>query len=398
MLFRSNTVSFGENVFGIEASSERYFSKKAEHLNIEESAVLVGLLKANNFYNPRLYPENARNRRNVVLGQMKKYNYLGDRETDSLYRLPLVLNYSDNGSSGAAGYFVYHVKDEAKQILLDLQTSSGAEWDIEEDGLIISTTLNLDLQNYATESFREHLSVMQIRLNDQYESASGNRFIGDMAGREMRKLKIEGRADEISLRQVFTWDGYLTDSISVEDSLRHNLKLLHAGLLAMDPETGAIRAWVGGIDFRTHPYDQVLARRQLASTFKPILYSLALEEGFDPCHYLDNDSVMLAEYKEWSPENFDRTYGGKYSLAGALVHSMNIPTFNLFLDVDFNRLDSLWRNMGFSFPLVNTPALAMGTAEASISELAIAYSSFANGGFRIKPYKIVSIRDRKSVV
>lgn len=168
--------------------------------------------------------------------------------------------------------------------------------------------------------------------------------------------------------------------------------MLHAGLLAMNPVTGEIRAWVGGIDFKTHPYDQILARRQTGSTFKPILYAEALEEGIKPCTYLDNDSIVVSGMEEWSPRNFDHSVGGKYSLTGALVHSMNIPTFNLFLKVDFTRLDSLWTGLGFSFPLVNNPSVALGTAEASIGELAVAYSAFSNGGYRVIPQKLVSIK------
>jgi penicillin-binding protein 1A len=168
--------------------------------------------------------------------------------------------------------------------------------------------------------------------------------------------------------------------------------LLQAGLLALDPETGAVKAWVGGINFKTQPYDQILARRQLASTFKPILYAEAFEEGMEPCQYLDNDSIILSGFEDWSPENFDHSFGGRYSLAGALAQSMNIPTFNLYLKVDFLKLDSLWKKMGFSFILNNNPSLALGTAEASIREVAVAYSSFANGGFKVSPQSIVSIK------
>jgi penicillin-binding protein 1A len=159
----------------------------------------------------------------------------------------------------------------------------------------------------------------------------------------------------------------------------------------MDPQTGAVRAWVGGIDFNTQQYDQILARRQLGSVFKPVLYAAALEEGMEPCQYLDNDSVVLSGFEDWSPENFDHSYGGKYSLAGALAQSMNIPTFSLFMKIGFEKLDSLWTEMGFSFPLNNTPSLALGTAEASIREIAVAYSSFANGGYIISSQSIVSI-------
>jgi penicillin-binding protein 1A len=393
-----NTVPFGENVFGIEAASRRYFNKKVELLNIEEAAVLVGMLKANDYYNPRLHPDNAKTRRNIVLNQLKKYNYLGSAETDSLCRLPLVQNYANLESKGPADYFLYQVKNEAKRILEEVRAETGKKWNLEEDGLTITTTLNLTLQNYVNDSFHEHLARMQKKLNAQYESVQGKKIISALAVNELKNLKLTEKADEIGLRQIFDWDGPVTDSISISDSLMNAIKLLHAGLIAVNPVTGAVKAWVGGIDFRTQPYDQILARRQLASTFKPVLYAEALEEGIKPCYYLDNDSIILPDVEGWSPENFDHSHGGKYSLTGALVHSMNIPTFNLFMNVGFSNLDSMWIKMGFSFPLENNPSLAIGTAEATIMELATAYSLFANGGYMITPQKIVSIKSSDGAI
>jgi penicillin-binding protein 1A len=393
LTFYLNTVSFGENIYGIETASLQYFNKKVGDLKIEESAVLIGMLKANTLYNPRLHPENAMSRRNVVLKQMEKYNYLNPSSADSLCKLPLILNYGDIFSEGPADYFIVRVKKEAEQILQDIHSSAGKEWNIEQDGLIITTTLNLTLQKAALESFREHLQVMQERLWAQYKSNSGKKALRQIADQELKDLHYEGRAGEINIQQIFDWNGSHTDSISVADSLKQALLILHAGFLAIDPVTGAVRAWVGGIDFKTQPYDQIHARRQMASVFKPILYAEAFEDGFEPCQYLDNDSIVIStDTGEWSPENYDRSTGGKYSLAGALAHSMNIPTFNLFTNLGYEKLDSLWKKMGFSFPLVNNPSLALGTAEASLIETAVAYSSFANGGFRVTPQSISSIK------
>ena len=386
-----NTVSFGENIFGIEAAALQYFNKKVEQLKIEESAVLIGMLKAPAYYHPVLHPEDAKNRRNIVLSQMDKYNFLEPSEADSLRKLPMIPDYKNIESEGIADYFLFQVKNEVKKILQNISSVTGKKWNPEEDGLVITTTLNLPLQTYAEISFHDHLSVMQERLSEQFQSPSGVKLTGEITESILKGQNLIKRADEISLQTIFSWNGSYTDSISVRDSIKQALTLLHAGLLAMDPHTGAIRAWVGGIDFNTQPYDQILARRQLGSVFKPILYAVALEEGMEPCQYLDNDSIVLSGFEDWSPENFDHSTGGKYSLAGALVQSVNIPTFNLFMKIRFDKLDSLWTNMGFSFPLNNTPALALGTAEASIKEIAVAYSSFANGGFKINPQSIVSI-------
>ncbi len=386
-----NTVAFGENVYGIEAASERFFGKTAIELDTGESALLVGMLKANTYYNPRLHPDNARTRRNVVLKQMEKYKFIDAQTADSLSGLPLTINYSKSRSGGIADYFLVHARSETEKILQEIGYSTGKKWDSEKDGLVITTTLNYSLQKYAVQSFREHLEVMQKRLTDQYRSASGRKILDQVAAREMKRLGLENRADERRFQEIFDWNGTITDSITVADSLKRSLTTLHAGLFAMDPSGGGIKAWVGGIDFKTQPYDQVLARRQLASVFKPVIYTAALEDGFEPCHYLDNDSITLAGFDDWSPENFDHSFGGKYSLSGALAQSMNIPTFSLFLEIGFEKVDEMWKRMGFSFALDNTPSLAMGTAEASAMEVATSYSAFANGGYRIKPWCIRSI-------
>ena len=394
-----NTVSFGENVYGIETAALRYFNKRVELLKTEESAVLVGMLKANTFYNPRLHPENSIARRNVVLKQMEKYKYLKESQSDSLCKLPLIQNYADIESEGPADYFLVRVKNEAEHILQNINSATGTKWNMEEDGLIITTTLNLQLQNYALESFREHLSVMQKRLWEQYQSHSGSREILQIAEQTLKNQNLERRAREINMRQIFDWNGSYTDSISVADSMKKALLILHAGLLAIDPLTGSVKAWVGGIDFKTQPYDQIYARRQMASVFKPVLYAGAFENGMDPCRYLDNDSIIIStETGNWSPENYDHSYGGKYSLAGALALSMNIPTFNLFMSLGFEKLDSLWKKMGFSFSLDNNPSLALGTAEATILETAVAYSSFINGGYKVTPQSIISIKTSEGAI
>jgi len=387
-----NTVAFGENVYGIEEASARFFNKNTVSLKMEESAVLIGMLKANTFYNPRLHPENAKIRRNVVFKQMEKYKYLEAKDADSLSRLPLIIEYKKSRSAGIAEYFMVQVRNETEEILQTLSSPEGTKWDLEKDGLIITTTINLSLQNYAILSFREHLSGMQNKLIEQYQSTTGKRILDQVTVREMKRLNLEGRAGEKRFQEIFDWNGTYTDSITVADSLRRSLTILHAGLIAMDPVAGGIKAWVGGIDFKTQPYDQVLARRQLASVFKPVIYTAALEEGYEPCHYLDNDSINLSGFDDWSPENFDHSFGGKYSLSGALTHSMNIPTFSLFLEIGFDRVNSLWNEMGFAFTLDNTPSLSMGTAEANIKEVAVAYSSIANGGYRIKPWCVRSIK------
>lgn len=387
-----NTVPFGENVLGIEAASRRYFNKGVKEIKIEEAAVLIGMLKANTYYNPRMYPDHALNRRNVVLNQMEKYNYLTKELNDSLKNLPLKLDYANLESEGRANYFLVQVKKEVSDILKIINQNTDTIYDIHKSGLIIETTLNLKLQNYALKAYKSHLSSMQKKLRAQYSRGLSKDNLERLAVTELQRLKLTERANIKSNRELFSWNGFYSDSISVRDSLIHSLTLLHAGLIAVNPKTGAIKSWVGGIDFRTQPYDQIFAQRQMASAFKPILYATALQEGARPCQYLDNDPIVLTDFENWQPQNYDHSLGGKYSIAASLAKSMNIPTVNLFMQIPFSSLENTWDNLGFSQNLVHKPSTALGTTTASLYEMAFAYASFANGGFRVKPRFIVSIK------
>ncbi len=387
-----NTVPFGENVYGIEAAARRYYNKGAKDLKTDESAVLIGMLKANTYYNPRIYPEHALKRRNVVLKQMEKYDYLTAVQFDSIEKSPLTLNYSNLESEGIANYFLNHVKKEVKIILKELEQTKGKKYNVYKDGLIIETTLNNKLQKFALEAFAVHLRKMQKILRKQYASGKYKRELSKIVDNDLKRLKLTEFADEKKNRELFSWDGFFRDSISVRDSLRYDYTFLHAGFLSIDPHSGAIKAWVGGIDYRTHPYDQVFAQRQVASAFKPVLYATALENGILPCQYLENDSIVLTDFDNWTPQNYDKKTGGKYSVAAALAKSMNIPSVNLFLQTPFKTLEKVWKDLGFSQELINKPSVALGTVNASIYELAVAYAAFANGGKKIVPQMISQIR------
>ena len=387
-----NTVPFGENVLGIEAAAHRFFNKRVEKLKIEESAVLIGMLKANTYYNPRLYPDHALSRRNVVLEQMETYGYLTEDKTDQLQKLPLRLDYANLESEGPANYYLVQIRKEASKILTAVNRRSDTVYDLKKSGLIIETTLDYELQQYALGAFKSHLGKMQDRLSRQYARGTDKAMLDVLVKKELKRLEIEDLADVKKIREVFTWSGFTSDSISIRDSLALNLTLLHAGLIAMDPNNGFIKAWVGGIDFRTQPYDQIFAQRQTASAFKPILYASALEQGAMPCHYLDNDQLVLQDYDDWQPQNYDHSVGGKYSMAASLSRSMNIPTVNLFFQQDFDVLSDTWKDLGFSQELIYKPSVALGTSTASLYEMAIAYSAFANSGKRVAPVFIKEIK------
>jgi penicillin-binding protein 1A len=367
-----------------------YFNKSVGDLRIEEGAVLVGMLKANTYYNPRLYPENARERRNVVFAQMEKYGYMTESQKDSLQTLPLVLDYANLESEGPANYFLVQVRKELEEILKTIP--NGTEINYKTDGLKVTTTVDYQLQNFSLQAFSHHLSEMQKKLRKQYSSGASARSLSALVEKELRKQTEIGEGVKRN-REVFSWEGSYADSISEKEYQKLLLTTLQAGMIGLNPLNGEVLAWVGGIDFRTQPYDQILARRQLASTFKPILYAAALENGMSPCDYVSNSPKVFTDFDDWKPSNYDYSEGGMYSLCGALKKSMNIPSVDVFMHVGFEEVDYLWRKLGFSFPLENSPSLALGTGEASVYELAIAYAAFANGGFLIEPKTILRIED-----
>lgn len=391
LLLYLNTVPFGENAIGVEAASRLFFSKGANELSLEESAVLVGMLKANTTYNPRLFPERSLGRRNTVLFQMNRYGYISEEEADSLSALPLGLKYAGNVMDTRSGYFLARLKREAEKILEDVGESNETHWDLHTDGLLIYSTLNLSMQRFALESFHRHLSHMQKLLDEQYAAPNMSAQLHDLVGRELIRSGLAKREHETRVHRIFSWEGSYLDTLSVGDSILNALGILHAGLIATEPGSGAIRIYVGGINHQLHPFDQVLARRQMASAFKPVIYAAALEEGLTPCSYFHNDSLIITDFSTYSPSNHDQSTGGLYSMAGALTHSMNIPTFHIYLQTGFDPINDMWRNLEFEFPLRRTPSLAMGTAEASVFEVARAYGAFANGGHRVEPYMIDSI-------
>jgi len=387
-----NTVPFGEDVYGIESAAYRFFDKPAKVLRTEESAVLVGMLKANTRYNPRLHPNFALNRRNVVLGQMFKNDYLTEAEYQELKAMPLKLRYARLGVDGPAPYFLVEVKKQAREILDKIETK-GKKFDLEKDGLKIETTLDYQLQMAAVESLKKQMPARQKQLEALYRTGVTRKSLNALTDQIARTNGINAQTDTVTSRLIFRWDGLQKVNENRRDSIRRALMQLNAGIVALDPLTGAVLCWVGGIDFATHPYDQVLAHRQLASTFKPILYATALETGMDPCSWLSNEPITFTDQDNWQPANYDNQSGGQYSLPAALTQSYNLPAVDLFLRTDASILATKWEALGFSRSLPPGPATALGAAEANMLETAVAYAAFANGGQRITPNYIKSIRN-----
>ena len=404
-----NTVSFGENTYGIESATLQFFKKRPEELKPEEAALLVGMLKATNSYNPKTQPENALGRRNVVLSQMVKYGYLNQENADSLMKLPIKLNYTRyTHNEGPAPYFREHLRLELDDWFKHHPKSDGTSYNIYTDGLKIYTTINSDLQRYAEEAVKKHMAYLQKLFNQSWGKREPWGNSDQLIINEIKKsnrykaLKNQGLDQSAILHEmkkpvkteIFTWDGKVEKMISPLDSIKHYLKFLQAGFLAMEAKTGFIRAWVGGIDHRYFQYDHVTSRRQPGSVFKPVVYAAAIESGLKPCDYFANDSIVYTDYNDWTPQNADGEYGGYYSMKGALTHSVNTVSVSILMNIGFDKVKSLAKRLGITTDLPEVPSLALGTGEVSLLELIQAYSVFVNKGKVVKPIYLRRIEDK----
>lgn len=391
-----NSVPFGENTYGIEAAAQRFFGKPAKRLNVQESAVLVGMLKANTTYNPRLHPEASKRRRDQVFAQMERGGHLSTRQLDSLKALPLQLNYTGGDAMDIHGYFVHHVAKEARTLLKELGKKNGTDYDIEKDGLRITTTLDADLQRMAHSAVHQHLAIMQPKLDKELRSVKAR------TGWEkatQRKAGKRWKDDSRMVREVYDHKARRLDTLTYRDSLWHYHRLLNGAVLMMEPASGAVRAWVGGNDHRYLPYDLITARRPIASTIKPVVYAAALERGLAPCTYLDNDKKTYAEFEDWAPDNFDKdTTGGKVAMWYALAKSLNRPTVDLYFRTGVDTLGRTMKALGLPLRDVDKPSMALGATDIALNEIVPAYGAFAMKGKVVRPQLIASISDAQGNV
>ena len=359
-------------------------------MQIQESAVLVGMLKANTYFNPKLNPENSLSRRNVVLNQMKKVDYLSADEADSLQQFPLGLEYENLKLSAPAGYFVHQVKGKVLEILDSIKVHGGNEYDIEKDGLKIHTTLNMQMQEFSMEAIKIQLTEMQRQLDAELKKYG---FKEKWYKKQMSKLsETDQEKRDVELLE---WDGYKTENISKLDSLWHYYKMLNASVLITNPKDGSVLTWIGGNHYRTLPFDMVLSHRQIASAFKPVLYATALEVGISPCHYLENKEKEYPEYNNWMPKNANlkSTPDSAVAIWYALAQSMNLPSVELFFKTGKEQLIKSCENLRFPEITNQTPSLALGTLDLSLYEIVKAYSAFANKGAMNELQMIEKITD-----
>ena len=405
-----NTVPFGENMFGLEAAAQRFFSRSAKQLTTEQSAVLVGMLKATHSYNPRLFPDRARLRRNVVLSQMERAGMLTHVERELLSKEPILLSYNKvTHQGGIASYFREQVRQEVVTWLRAYNAEHETQLNLYTSGLKIYTTLDSKMQRVAEASVKKHMALVQRQFDAHWRSLDpGDKYptvleaAVRMSDRYKKLARVGTKHAEILVRmsepvsiQLFGYDGVREVVMSPIDSIKHHLRFLNTGMIAIDPRQGDIRVWVGGIDQRFFQYDHVKAstKRQVGSTFKPIVFAAALEHGARPCSFVSAEKTVYNNVDDWTPKNSgNENYGLKYSMTGALAYSVNTVSVKILEEAGIDRTIDVARRLGIQGTMEPVPSLALGTAEASLTEMAIAYSAFANGGQAITPRMITEIQ------
>jgi penicillin-binding protein 1A len=408
-----NTVSFGEDTYGIKNAALRFFSKSPDSLTMEQGAVLIGMLSSPTAYNPRRNPENALARRNSVINNLAEHEYITQKVSDSLKNIPLTLNYKNAGMYGeVAPYFMVQIEELVTRLLENIKKNGGEKYNLYTDGLKIYTPVNYQMQVYAVASMQKHMKALQALFNKYWRHGNPwgkNTALIKWTQRNSRRYKGLKQAglndDEINKifanplpMEVFDWEGERKTTLSPIDSIKYYMRFLHSGFLAMQPATGEIKAWVGGNDYTYFQYDHVTSRRQVGSTFKPIVYAAALEQGMNPCDYIRNEQHVYDQFAGWSPKNADDEYGGKYSMKGALEHSINVISVEILLKAGIGNVLRTAHNMGIESDIPAVPAIALGVADISLLEMVKAYCAFANGGKSVNPVFISRIEDKNGKI
>lgn len=427
-----NIYDFGYNADGIRSAARIYFNKEPKQLNTEESATLVGMFKNSSLYNPIKRQEMVKSRRNTVLNQMYRYDFLDQKQYDSLVKLPLKINFTpETHSQGLATYFREYLRDFMKdwieknpKVNADGSTS---KYNLYSDGLKIYTTLDSKIQANAETAVTEHLKNLQkefFRQNENNPTApfrdidkSERERILDQAmkrSERWRILKNQG-LDDAEIRKtfyqpaemtIFSWQGEKDTLMKPIDSIVYYKHFLQAGLMSMEPQTGHIKAWVGGINYKHFQYDHVrTGKRQVGSTFKPFVYATAIDQlHLSPCDAYPDVQFCIEKDKygnieDWCPKNSDGKYSGEMmTLKHALANSVNSVTSRLIDKVGPRPVINLTRRLGITSDIPEVPSIALGTMDLSVFELVGAYGTFANQGIYVEPVFVTRIEDKYGTV
>ena len=422
-----NKYDFLNQAVGIRSASRIYFGKEPKELSVPESAMLVGMLKNSSYFNPLRRAEKVRTRRNVVLRQMERSEFLTTATKDSLQQLPLGVNYTPQShSDGLATYFREHVRAYLKKWVKDNPKPNGETYNIYRDGLKIYVTIDSRMQQYAEEAITEHMSNLQKYFFQEHKRNKKAPFY-DLEKEDIskilvrakknsgryKKMKAAGKSDkEIeksfntkTKMRVFTWKGDRDTILTPYDSIRYYKHFLRSGLVSIEPQTGHIKAWVGGINNKHFQYDAVeQQKRQVGSTFKPFVYATAINQlKRSPCDKLPNTPYTIPKEKygmedDWTPKNSGDKYGGELTLKQALASSINVITARLIDEVNPLNVARLAKLAGISTDFQANPSIALGALDLSLLEMTSAYSTFANKGMRVSPMMLMRIEDKNGTV
>ena len=402
-----NKVPFGGNVYGVQVAAKTFFNTNAKDIKIEEAAVLIGMLKANTYYNPVRNPNSSKQRRNVVLSQMEKQGVIQAEEKDSLQALDLIVDYRrENNSEGLATYFRENLRQKLPDIVGQYHKPDGTPYNLYTDGLKIYTSINARLQGYAEEAVHQHMEQLQKKFDQHWK---GRKPWGDDAviekaikrSHRYKQMKEAGKSEEeikdafdtpVGMT-VFSYKGDVVKEMSPRDSIQYYFCLLNAGFIATNPSTGEVLAWVGGIDHQYFKYDHVKSKRQVGSTFKPIVYATALKQGVPPCQYVNNRLVTYTEYDDWQPQNSGFDYGGVLSMEGALRNSVNSVAVDLIMRAGVDPVRQLAKEMGVSADIPQVPAIALGAVDVALYDMVQVYGTFANRGVKVSPQDLLRIEN-----
>ncbi|NHN26945.1 penicillin-binding protein [Flavobacterium jejuense] len=424
-----NQVDFVNGAIGIRSASKIYFNKEPKDLTTEEAAVFVGMLKNPSLYNPNRDTRKkiVLDRRNTVLGQMERSGFLKTAKKEELQKKPVVLDFKpESHNEGIATYFREYLKGYMKDWVKNHKKEDGSEYDIYRDGLKIYTTIDSRMQKYAEEAVEEHLTILQAKFFELAKKEKNAPFIkineeeteriikSAMKNSERwRILKEDGKSDDEILKsfevktkmKIFSWKGEKDTIMTPRDSIRYYKHFLQTGMMAMEPQTGHIKVWVGGINHKYFQYDHVAqGARQVGSTFKPFVYSTAIEQlGMSPCDSIIDGPFTMPKgkwgiSKAWSPTNSDGKYKGMVTLKTALAHSLNPVSAKLMDRVGPQAVVDMARDLGVTSEIPVTPAIALGAVDITVNQMIGAFSTFANQGVYIKPTFISRIEDKNGVI
>lgn len=413
-----NAVPFGNNIYGIRNASRTFFQKEPDRLTVEEAALLVGMLKGNSIYNPVRNPKAALDRRNIVISQMEVNGKILPAEAAKIKAKPIKLNYRKlDENTGYAPYFREVLKEEVREVLKGIKKANGDSYDIYDDGLKIYTTINPQMQEYAEEAMAQQMIALQKNVNSRASVKNGKIWKGhekilERAAKESdrwRNLSEDGLSDkeiratfDVKVQmKIFTWNAKREKDtlMTPYDSIKYHRQMEQASFMAMDPVTGEVMAWVGGINFKTYKFDHVnlKTKRQVGSTIKPFLYAQAMEErGFTPETEVENVAQFF-EGSGWVPAG-RQCGGGSMTMANALAYSKNCATAYIMKQVGPKQFSDFLSRISIPTPVKPYPSIALGTCDLSMYEMLWGYTIFAGRGFSTKPYFISRIEDRNGNV